>query len=448
MQLDSIYIIFSYKIGRRKYVRKLNKALLCVLAPIYLVGCNSIATGKIGNGKKVIKLTTYNARESLKVSVKMYEAKHPDIDVQINEYLKDDVFREGDVEKYIQQTNTKMLAGNGPDILQFDHLSAENYANKNILANLTELMNEDKSFNKDNYHMNIINNSTLNGTLYAMPMWFFISTLVGDEEAIDKTKTNIDDKNWNWSKFIENGEALLDKNVHSTVIANMEPERMFNELAKDEYSKLVDPINKKADFQSDEFINLLNTVKSMYEKKVATNETAYIGDSYFINSLAISEEDFFLGPSSFYEHGKTYLKPQKSDEVGKISFTTGNEFGINKKSSVKKEAWDFLKFLMSEEVQKLEIGNGFTINKNVYEEKMKKIMEDSLTHPNGRTITVKNEDIERLNEIINRSSLHLTEDATVKEIMTEEFKAFFSGQKPAKEVARLIQNRVSIYLNE
>ena len=430
-------------------MRKINKALLCILASVYLVGCNSTAAGKISNEKKVIALTTFSASEFLKVSEKMYEAKHPDIDIQINEYLKDDVFIEGDVEKYIQQTNTKMLAGHGPDILQFDHLSVENYANKNLLTNLTELINEDKSFNKDNYHMNIINNSALNGTLYAMPMGFFISTLVGDEEAINETKINIDDKNWNWSKFIENGEALLDKNVHSTVIANMEPERMFNELAKDEYSKLVDPINKKANFQSDAFINLLNTVKSMYEKKVATNETAYIGDSYFINSLAVSEEDFFLGPSSFYEHGKTYLKPQKSDEVGKISFSTAMNLGINKKSSVKKEAWDFLKFLMSEEVQKLNFDrNGFTINKNVYEEKMKKIMEASLTHPNGTTIAVKNEDIQRLNEIINRANIHLTEDATVKKIMTEEFKAFFSGQKSAEEVARLTQNRVSIYLNE
>lgn len=431
-------------------MRKLNKALLCVLASVYLVGCNSTATSKISDGKKVITLTTFSASEFLKVSEKMYEAKYPDIDIQINEYLGEmSALKDGTVEKYIQQTNTKMLAGSGPDILQFDHLSVENYVNKNLLANLTELMNEDKSFNEDNYHMNIINNSTLNGTLYAMPMRFFISTLVGDEEAINETKVNIDDKNWDWSKFIENGEALLDKNVHSTVIANMQPERMFNELVKDEYSKLVDPINKKANFQSDEFINLLNTVKGMYEKKVATNETASIGDSYFINSLAVSEEDFFLGPSSFYEHGKTYLKPQKSDEVGGISFVTTMKLGINKKASVKKEAWDFLEFLMSEEVQELDFDiKGFTINKNVYEEKIKKMKEAPTTHPNGTTIDVKNQDIQRLNEIVNRANIHLTEDATMEKIMTEEFKAFFSGQKSAEEVARLIQNRISIYLNE
>ncbi|WP_027631439.1 ABC transporter substrate-binding protein [Clostridium hydrogeniformans] len=431
-------------------MRKINKALLFVLSSLYLVGCNSADTSKISNEKKVITLTTFSASEFLKVSEKMYEARHPDIDIQINEYLGEmNTLKDGAVEKYIQQTNTKMLADNGPDILQFDHLSVENYASKNLLANLTELMNEDKSFNKDNYHMNIINNSTLNGTLYDMPMRFSIRTLVGDEEAISETRININDKNWDWSKFIENGEALLDKNVHSTVIANMEPERMFNELVKDEYSKLVDSINKKANFQSDTFINLLNTLKSMYEKKVATNETSYIGDSYFINYLAISEEDFFLGPSAFYEHGKTYLKPQKSDEVGKISFATTMKLGINKKSSVKKEAWDFLRFLMSEDVQKLDFDiKGFTINKNVYEEKMKKIKEAPLTHPNGTIINVKNQDIERLNEIVNRANIHLTEDATMEKIMTEEFKAFFSGQKSAQEISRLIQNRISIYLNE
>lgn len=39
-------------------------------------------------------------------------------------------------------------------------------------------------------------------------------------------------------------------------------------------------------------------------------------------------------------------------------------------------------------------------------------------------------------------------DAKILRIAMEEVQAFMSGQKPAEEVSKLIQNRVLTYLNE
>ena len=45
-------------------------------------------------------------------------------------------------------------------------------------------------------------------------------------------------------------------------------------------------------------------------------------------------------------------------------------------------------------------------------------------------------------------SVQASEGTKVESIIAEESKSYFSGQKSAKDVAVLIQNRVTTYINE
>lgn len=61
-------------------------------------------------------------------------------------------------------------------------------------------------------------------------------------------------------------------------------------------------------------------------------------------------------------------------------------------------------------------------------------------------------DLDTLREMVNKASLrdvgYINSNNKIQSIISEEVKAFFSGQKSAEDVAKLIQNRVMTYLNE
>ena len=58
------------------------------------------------------------------------------------------------------------------------------------------------------------------------------------------------------------------------------------------------------------------------------------------------------------------------------------------------------------------------------------------------------EDIAKVKEIINAADTSCNYEEEIYSMVLEEAEAFFSGQKSAKEVADIIQSRVSIYVKE
>ena len=58
------------------------------------------------------------------------------------------------------------------------------------------------------------------------------------------------------------------------------------------------------------------------------------------------------------------------------------------------------------------------------------------------------EQADMVTDIINTTDKLYTEDTAVLDIVLEQAEAFFAGQKTAEEVAKLVQGKLSIYVNE
>lgn len=58
------------------------------------------------------------------------------------------------------------------------------------------------------------------------------------------------------------------------------------------------------------------------------------------------------------------------------------------------------------------------------------------------------EEAQALRELINSTDRSAAYDKNVMNIVSEELQPFFSGAKSAEDTARLIQDRVGIYVNE
>ena len=142
--------------------------------------------------------------------------------------------------------------------------------------------------------------------------------------------------------------------------------------------------------------------------------------------------------------------------------------------NTKEAAWSFLRTFLDEETQ-ANSWNGIPISKKVYQDKL----EDAMTveyekDENGEFVLDENgekkpisiggfwqedgtevqvyamtqEQADKLWEAVTTCSKVLEQDDAIYTIVFEQAQAFYSGQKTAEEVARLIQSKVTIYVNE
>ncbi|PDY48648.1 ABC transporter substrate-binding protein [Bacillus pseudomycoides] len=439
-------------------MKKVCMMLVASLSISLMASCgNSDSKGerKTKDGKTIVEVSTLGATESLKQAEKLYEQENPKIDIQIKGAFpengsdqKGSEMDETSIEKIISKVNTEFLAGKGSDVIVLDGLPADKYVKKGLLTDLSEMMEQDKSFDKNRYFDKVLDNSKTNKKLYGIPLSFWLSGLLGDDTAIQQSGVKVNDKEWTWSEFTSVGKELASKGTHKNVIGNTPPEQMLQFLVQDHYAELVDKASGKAKFQSDLFVQMLEDVKKMYDEKIATADEVNLGEAYFVRlPMIMSIEDYFSTGASLGITGtKIYQKPHIAGQKKGVAFTPNTTVGINAKSPVKKEAWNFLKFLMSDEVQSK--GNGFPINKAVYEQQIKTLKEKGKLEGPAGSINVTESDIQGLEKMVAEISAQSPQSTKIESIIAEESKSYFSGQKSAKDVAALIQNRVMIYINE
>ncbi|MEC0093939.1 ABC transporter substrate-binding protein [Paenibacillus macquariensis] len=415
---------------------------------------------KPSGGKKTVVFSTFFPDEFFKEAKKKYEAKHPNITIDLT-YIESGDGAQGKAayEKFIKTTNTAMLSGKGPDLVEMDQLPVENYVKKHLLANMSEIIKKDPTFKKEQYFNNILDNVKIDGGIYGMPLKFLMYGLMGDETLIENSKVKFDDKTWNWSQYTDVSRQLMkfgEKTGKYGVFSS--PDALLNEMVKDQYPTFVDEVNEKVNFDSGTFTKLLKQVKSLSDERIITQEQVHPlfrtvsinSPTDYINTL--KESEFNMKGYEF--KSKLYAKPSANDQQTGGYFRTYRTIGINEKSSVKEEAWDFLKFMLSDEIQAP--GTGFPLNKSLYEKQKQQLLKEGKVKSiqemevmKGKIFEVTAKDIQGLDQFLS-GAIHPVafKPSKVEEIISEESKAYFSGQKSAEVVAKLIQNRVTTFLNE
>ncbi|MBD8497904.1 ABC transporter substrate-binding protein [Paenibacillus arenosi] len=410
--------------------------------------------------KKTIVFSTYFLDDFYVEAKKRYEAKHPNItiDLQYIEQANENITA-ADAEKFVKTMNTAMLSGKGPDLIQMDQLPSGDYIKKELLANIGNMIDKDPTFKKEQYFSNVLDGIKVNGGIYGMPMGFFIYGLIGNETVIERSGVKIDDSNWNWKQFTDTAKEIVKKtDGNYFALGGVTPEYMIKSLVHDQYATFVDLKSRKANFDSAAFIELLKEVKLMLDEKMIREDyDGAIFYSEFISSPEyyirdVKKSEFFSDPYKY--KSKLYLKPNASGQAAGGFFRTYQTIGINERSAVKDEAWDFLKFLLSDEMQ--DQASGFSLNKASYKKiaqdvlKKGKVMSDQEVGPlKGKEYEVTQKDIDEMERLI--SSLKYSVEfkpSKIEEILLGESKAYFTGQKSPEAVAELIQNRVMTVLNE
>lgn len=133
----------------------------------------------------------------------------------------------------------------------------------------------------------------------------------------------------------------------------------------------------------------------------------------------------------------------------------GSQLAVNANGKDLDAAWKFLKYFLLNGYD----DNGFPVIREQLDAKLLKDMEPSIEGIPSKTYSdryngyimvyeASQEDVDAVRELIERADCKYQYHLEIQNIINEEAEAYFTGQKSLEEVTALIQNRVSLYLEE
>ncbi len=367
--------------------------------------------------------------------------------------------------EFTQKFTTSMLAGDGPDIIVAitKYVTSLNSMAKNgAFFDLNRYMKNDPEMKLNDYYQPVIDSGVMGGKRYFIPLDFSIPALVTTGEVLEKNNLTIDEKNWTWDKVLDIATQL--KNVNSDKF-------LFDQLTFKDMLRTADPFysfeKKTSSFNSKEFIKLLMIYKEIYpfictqeEYKKYGHDFVYLssGKGIFQNSYASYGKAWHyhsVYQMTMNQEALFFHYPSKGDgPYGR----TGEIVGINAGCKNKEDAYKYLKFLLNE----CPAGNSESLfpdmpSKKDSHENIKNIIVNSGAEAGAifddldqyrPGLPILDSHVKQIHSWIENVKHCNIPDTSVDNIIDEQVKKFLLGQQTAEQTAKLIDQKVKIFLNE
>ena len=411
--------------------------------------------------KQLISVYALYIPYDIKGKISTFNKTSDKYQIEVTSYVGDDWSNYDDC---IKRLNNDLVAGKIPDILLVDsQLPFSSYVSKGLIADLDPIMEKDESFNRADYLENVFDAFSVGGKLYRIAPSFSIVTksakksIVGDKDS------------WTMDDFI----AVHEANPDSAMQTEMTSAGFVDSMIVYNIGQYVNYETGECTFNTDSFKKALEYAKTLPAE--IDYDTLYQDDNYWTEL------------ESSYRTGKTILRDEyiydfrviKRDEEGyfgePVSMVgvpsdkgNGSMLQINTSLAIMEKAknpdgaWEFIKTLLTDEAQ--ENVSDFPVKLSALNKLAEKAKERPYWENEGKkeyyddqvwignqsfTITPNTDaDNERMMNFIKSVNTVYEYDTDFLKIIDEEVQAYFSGQKSVDEVADIIQNRASTYINE
>ena len=357
------------------------------------------------------------------------------------------------------QIYLNMINGEGSDIL-YGFYSFSQFDTDKVLCDMNVFLDGSSGFDRSQYFDSAFRAVERHGRLYQIPLNFILYGVLANGEYINETT------NWDYKSFQAIENELPDA---VSFLPETEYEELLRSFLVSSFRDFVDYDRQQVHFDGEAFRDLLQTVKQYGCKKKS-------GDFYpIINKLDEGMLALYPMPVSAVETFSEYM--QYCD--GKMIYTgwptslgggaciqPGASLAISKFSSHKDEAWDFVKYCFSEDVQYSLMFDGamesIPLNRASFRKsceeallRSKNAYEDYENHKEeymGAGVPVpylmRQNDVDAMISAIENAHAGYSSDPFIMSIILEETPAYFEDQKSLDEVCSVIQNRTKIYVQE
>lgn len=427
------------------------------------------------------RLKIYSLEESsvLRQVISSYQIENPEVYIEYeigmeegSSITKDDA---------LKKLNTKIMTGEGPDVLMMDGLSIDSYVEKGVLLNLDELV-EDLSREEALYE-NMIDALRIDGSAYVIPGQVYLPVILGKDQYVSQMK---DLKST--ADTIEQmradipGKDLLEicseKGVMKVFAVSSAPAwktdngeidreaiKEFLTQTKRIYDAQMDGLDQSAiDYYSikEDYWIAEEGENWMYDLKLYVPDgLAYVGE---LGQLSIGPTTYPYGYYDLTSVAKTkgfedtMLIPMEGQSSN--IYLPQNMMGINAASARTEQAKDFLKLFLSKEVQS-SLGS-YTINKMALDELFtpKQDLEEDGTYggvamSTGDGLMIEmaiyfptEEEINIFKGWMEAADTPYIEDTVLESAVFEEGSEFILGNQSLEEAVDAIEQKLAIYLAE
>lgn len=370
---------------------------------------------------------------------------------------------------------TELTSGFVPDIIDTEGLPVIGFAKKGVLTDLMPLLSADEKLGGEKALVAPVLKSLQDkdGKLFSISYGYSVTTAIAPQSIVgDKKGLSAE----------ESAEALLKLKPGASMFEiGFTQESMLNSLLYMGMDKLVDRAEGKCSFDSPEFKNMLQFVKTFPEEYDWEKHEYQPSDDSLVRFVE-GRQLFMtldLGDTEFY-----YLRQIFNATGGKFTVTglpgavssdavmhVYGGLGVSDACRDKDGAWQFIRRFLTEDYQRSSMYYGMPINKAVFEEKVKEAMspkyEDDPDAPGGKkevphisyfggpsgdikidVFEMSQAEYDLIMEILERTAPVTQYDEQLMEIIREEAQAFLKGTKSVDAVAATIQNRASTYISE
>ena len=392
--------------------------------------------------KKEILLYSYypgddHIHQNMKNVIRKFEEKHPNIKIKF------------EIHDNLQQINTELLTGKGPDILCGVY-PAMGYITKGVFLDLNQMINADNEFNKEDYNEAVIEGSKYGDALYIMPITYKKQFYIGNKKLLEDKTITIGIE-WTWRDFYEIMDKVKQKGIYA---APKYPEEEFILLlVKDGMDYYIDWESKEARFDSKEFLETLKLLMDIrsgnFEHPEAKPYPKSGRNLELIQNNTLFYPDFHSGSyeSTYFRspYSDILLLPRPKPEHGGNKAFFAYNAGINSNSKYKDEAWEYIKYLLSEDIQFYIGENDIPVNKRA-DERVLEIQLEPMKK-SGFDADANLQAFKDINGSLNKNEALRVPDELFNTIW-EEIKTYLSEDKGLEETVKTIQNKVELYLNE
>jgi len=363
--------------------------------------------------------------------------------------------------------NNDITSGQMPDIMLLSDMSSyANYVSKGLLADIGKLLEEDEELGKLEYLQNVWDAFSVNGKLCAVVPSFNVRTMIAKKSLVGEPQS--------WTMA----------DVEAVLATMPEGAKAFGDMMRDTYiyyilsyagQDFIDVETGKCNFNSQSFIEMLEYAKTLpkeYPEDYWENYDYRSQENQYRENRALLY-DLYI---SNIRDCKYQIKGYIGEEISFVGFPTedsngstlssGNyTFMISAKSGHEAGAWQFVRQFLTEEYQTGGQIYDMPVLKSAFLAKAKEATErpywtdedgnkeyyDDTWYINGEEMILEPFTQEEVDEIceyiytVNRTAYY-NED--IRNIITEEAEAFFSGQKSVQEVVDIIQSRAQVFVNE
>ena len=380
-------------------------------------------------------LTVYSVEtnEMLIDMIAEFRMQYPEIDV----YYETAEGSEGSttISDHIRALNTRILAGDGPDLLVLDGLRAQG-----ILADLSKALSEIK----EDLQPNILSNYIKEDHIYMLPMRFTIPMICTSGQNVE---------------IFHSLEKLVDyceSKEQNVAVTESMPYSYLVELLY--YNFPPDIVSETGEVNQENIVNFLRLVKRFCVKERAVsakdNEKSYFSDRVSSTKYIYGQQDMlFINMTGIYGLGTYPEEVEMRDGAllgNKGMFFPNGLLAVNELSKQKSLAELFIKTMFSYKMQKMYTSDGgFSVHKKVLDENAKEDYSYQTYGSGTISLTYFNsKDAKRLIQIAKAVQTPVIRNRPVFEVIKEAACRYLDGKINEEEAAADITERLKLYYLE